>query len=76
MILVDTFARLHLKGESRQYWLGYFWWILEPMLYVGVFYLVFETLLQNRQPDFLYFLWLGSSFSFGFQKVLTSLLMH
>ena len=68
MVLVDTLARLHLKGESRQYWLGYFWWILEPMLYVGVFYLVFETLLQNRQPDFLYFLMVGKLVFIWFSK--------
>ena len=68
MILVDTFARLQLKGESRQYWLGYFWWILEPMLYVGVFYLVFEKLLQTRQPDFLYFLMVGKLVFIWFSK--------
>jgi lipopolysaccharide transport system permease protein len=68
IILVDTFARLHLKGEARQYWLGYFWWILEPMLYVGVFYLVFEKLLQNRQPDFLYFLMVGKLVFIWFSK--------
>ena len=68
MILVDTFARLHLKGESRQYLLGYFWWIIEPMLYVGVFYLVFEKLLQSRQPDFLYFLMVGKLVFIWFSK--------
>ena len=68
MILVDTFARLQLKGESRQYWLGYLWWILEPMLYVGVFYLVFEKLLETRQPDFLYFLMVGKLVFIWFSK--------
>ena len=33
--------------------------MLEPLLYVGVFYLVFEILLDSRQPDFLYFLMVG-----------------
>ena len=59
MTLIDTLARLHLKGEARRYALGYLWWIVEPMLYVAVFYLVFEKLLQSRQPDFLYFLMVG-----------------
>lgn len=66
--LVDTMARFHLKGEARQYFLGYFWWILEPLLYVAVFYIVFEKLLQNRQPDFLYFLIVGKLSFIWFSK--------
>lgn len=68
MILVDTLARLHLKGEARRYALGYLWWIVEPMLYVAVFYIVFELLLQNRQPDFLYFLMVGKIVFIWFSK--------
>jgi len=67
-ILVDTLARFHLKGEARQYFLGYLWWILEPLLYVAVFYIVFEKLLQNRQPEFLYFLMVGKVSFIWFSK--------
>ena len=66
--LVDTLARFHLKGESRQYLLGYLWWVLEPLLYVAVFYLVFEILLGSRQPDFLYFLMVGKLTFIWFSK--------
>lgn len=66
--LVDTMARFHLKGEARQYFLGYLWWILEPLLYVAVFYIVFEKLLQTRQPDFLYFLIVGKLSFIWFSK--------
>ena len=68
LTLVDTMARFHLKGEARQYFLGYLWWILEPLLYVAVFYVVFEKLLQNRQPDFLYFLIVGKLSFIWFSK--------
>ena len=68
LTLVDTMARFHLKGEARQYLLGYLWWILEPLLYVAVFYVVFEKLLQNRQPDFLYFLIVGKLSFIWFSK--------
>ena len=68
MTLVDTLARLHLKGGARRYALGYLWWILEPVLYVAVFYIVFEKLLQNRQPDFLYFLMVGKLVFIWFSK--------
>ena len=66
--LVDTLARFHLKGESRQYFIGYLWWVLEPLLYVGVFYLVFDILLNSRQPDFLYFLIVGKVTFIWFSK--------
>ena len=66
--LIDTLARLHLKGEARRYALGYLWWIVEPMLYVAVFYIVFEKLLQNRQPDFLHFLMVGKLVFIWFSK--------
>lgn len=68
MTLIDTLARLHLTGEARRYALGYLWWIVEPMLYVAVFYLVFEKLLQSRQPDFLYFLMVGKLVFIWFSK--------
>ena len=68
MILVDTLARLHLKGEASRYLLGYLWWLLEPMLYVAVFYVVFEKLLQSRQADFLYFLMVGKLVFIWFSK--------
>ena len=66
--LVDTLARFHLKGESRQYFLGYLWWVLEPLLYVAVFYLVFDILPGSHQPDFLYFLMVGKLTFIWFSK--------
>jgi lipopolysaccharide transport system permease protein len=66
--LIDTLARFHLKAEARRFGLGYLWWILEPMLYVGVFYLVFVLFLGNRQPDFLVFLAVGKLAFIWFSK--------
>ena len=66
--LVDTLARFQLKAEARRFALGYVWWFLEPMLYVGVFYLVFDQLLDARQPDFLVFLAVGKLTFIWFSK--------
>lgn len=66
--LVDTVARFQLKAEARRFALGYVWWFLEPMLYVGVFYLVFDQLLDRRQPDFLVFLAVGKLTFIWFSK--------
>ena len=78
--LVDTLARFQLTAEARRFALGYVWWFLEPMLYVGVFYLVFDQLLGTRQPDFLVFLavgkltfiWFSKSVNQAAQSLLTS----
>lgn len=71
MILLDTLARFRLRAESRRYYLGYLWWILEPVLYVVLFYIVFEVLLNNRQPDFLVFLMVGKIAFIWFSKSVT-----
>ena len=68
LTLIDTLARFHLRGEARQFSLGYFWWFLEPALYITVFYVVFQLLLDRRQPDFLYFLTVGKLVFVWFSK--------
>ena len=68
LTLIHTLARFHLKGEARQFYLGYFWWLLEPALYIAVFYVVFQLLLDNRQPDFVYFLAVGKLTFIWFSK--------
>ena len=68
LTLIDTLARFHLRGEARQFYLGYLWWLLEPALYVAVFYIVFQLLLESRQPDYLYFLAVGKLTFIWFSK--------
>ena len=68
LTLIDTLARFHLRGEARQFYLGYLWWLLEPALYVAVFYIVFHLLLESRQPDYLYFLAVGKLTFIWFSK--------
>ena len=66
--LIDTLARFRLRAEARRFGLGYLWWILEPLLYVGVFYLVFVLFLGNREPGFLFFLAVGKLTFIWFSK--------
>jgi len=67
-LLIDTLARFALKADARRYFFGYFWWVLEPLLYVSVFYLVFYQLLGTQQPDFLAFLVVGKLAFIWFSK--------
>ncbi len=66
--LADTMARMSLRAEASRYFLGYIWWILEPMLWVAVFYVVFKVLLQTGRADFLVFLMCGKLAFIWFSK--------
>ncbi|EED30587.1 hypothetical protein NOR53_501 [gamma proteobacterium NOR5-3] len=67
-MLVDEMARMSLKADASRFYLGYLWWVLEPLLYVAVFYVVFEVLLGTRRPDFLVFLMCGKLTFIWFSK--------
>jgi len=69
--LVDIMARMSLRADATKMLLGYVWWILEPMLYVGVLYVVFTLILTNRHPDFLMFLMTGKLAFVWFSKSVT-----
>jgi lipopolysaccharide transport system permease protein len=40
-------AQSEMKAEVSTYYLNYFWWILEPMLFMTVLYVIFGVLFQN-----------------------------
>jgi lipopolysaccharide transport system permease protein len=70
-ILVDQMARMSLKADASRYFLGYVWWLLEPLIFVGVFYLVFELLLGTPTDNFLIFLICGKFCFIWFSKSVT-----
>ncbi len=57
--LVWTKARLNLKSEASQNHLRYLWWILDPVLYMTVFYIVFGLLMERGGPGFIAYLLTG-----------------
>lgn len=57
--LVWTKARLNLKSEASQNHLRYLWWILDPVLYMTVFYIVFGILMERGGPGFIAYLLTG-----------------
>jgi len=67
--LIDIQARMLLKGDASKFVLGYFWWFLEPLLWVGVFYVVFNLILDSRKGgDFILFLACGKFAFIWFSK--------
>jgi lipopolysaccharide transport system permease protein len=57
--LVLTKVRLNLKAEASKSYLSYAWWILEPALFVMVFYVVFGIFLDRGTENFVVFLLCG-----------------
>jgi lipopolysaccharide transport system permease protein len=70
--LIDVQARMALKAEAAKLYLSYVWWVLEPMLYVAVFYFVFSYLLDRGGANFLIFLLCGKVPYLWFSKSVMS----
>ena len=69
--LIDIQARMALRADASRYFFGYLWWLLEPLLFVGVFYVVFNVILDSRRADFLAFLMCGKLAFIWFSKSVT-----
>jgi lipopolysaccharide transport system permease protein len=54
-------AIANIRAESSKYYLSFLWWILQPIMLMGLYYLVFAVILERRTPDFVAFLLVGIS---------------
>jgi lipopolysaccharide transport system permease protein len=52
-------AALNLRAEGAKYYLGILWWVIEPVLYLAVFYVVFEMGLRQGGDGYVSFLLCG-----------------
>lgn len=48
-----------LKAEAERTYLGVVWWIIDPLLSMAIYYLVFGVFLQRGTEDFVVFLLIG-----------------
>ncbi len=48
-----------LKAKHRNTWLGYFWWLLDPLLNVVVYYFLVVVVMGRGGPDYPAFLVIG-----------------
>jgi lipopolysaccharide transport system permease protein len=60
--LVRYRAYVDLKSESARSYLGMLWWILDPLMYLAIYYLVFGVVLQRGGEGFVGFLLCGLVF--------------
>lgn len=75
--LLDMKARMALRSEASKLYLSYLWWVLEPMLWVMMFYFVFEILLGTGRDIFFLmcgkipFLWFSKSVNGGSNSIVS-----
>lgn len=57
LILYKTYADLH--AEAAKTYINYLWWVVDPLLSMLVFYVVFDLMFQRGDEDFVAFLLIG-----------------
>ncbi|ROS01846.1 lipopolysaccharide transport system permease protein [Sinobacterium caligoides] len=57
--LIYTKARLNVKAENSLNKLSYAWLLIEPLLFMGVYYIVFGILLHSKTDNFVIYLLTG-----------------
>lgn len=70
--LVAIKVRFNLRSEAAQSYLSYAWWLLEPLLFMLVFYVVFKIFLHRGTENFVSFLLCGVVPWLWFQKSVTN----
>jgi len=60
LLLFKTEA--NLRTEVSKYYLNYLWWVIEPVLTMGVFYIIFGIFMNRGTEHFVAFLLAGLTF--------------
>ncbi len=68
IILYRTYAEL--KSEAQRTYIGVLWWIIEPILFMLIFYFIFGVLLQRGTENFVPFLLIGLTLWHWFQATI------
>ena len=51
-------AMAELKAENTRHYAGYLWWILTPILHLGVYYIIFSWF-RKQDENYVAFLFIG-----------------
>jgi lipopolysaccharide transport system permease protein len=73
--LIFTKVAANLQTEVSRDYLSYLWWILEPILHMMVYYLVFSFLLRRGTEDYVVFLLTGLIPYFWFDRTVSHSMM-
>lgn len=70
--LIWVKASFNLRSEASVNYLSYAWWIIEPLLHMVVYYVVFSFLLAREGITMLLFYLQGLFHGYGSPKQLTT----
>jgi lipopolysaccharide transport system permease protein len=70
--LVVYKVRFNLRSEAAESYLSYAWWVLEPLLNLAIYYIVFDILLNRGGGGFVSFLLCGIVPFLWFSKSVTN----
>jgi len=59
LTLVFYLTYAELKSESKKFFVSYLWWIVEPVVNMAVYYVVFGVLLNRGTDNYIAFLLIG-----------------
>ena len=57
LILYKTYA--DIRADTAHTYVGYLWWLIDPLVAMATYYVVFGLFLQTRTEDFIPFLLIG-----------------
>lgn len=69
LILYKTLA--DLRAEAAKTYIGFLWWVFDPLIFMAIFYVVFGLLLKRSTADFVPFLLIGLVSWRWFQNTIT-----
>ena len=69
LILYKTYA--DLRTETEKTYIGFLWWVIDPIIFMAIFYVVFGLLLNRGTADFVAFLLIGLVAWRWFQNTVT-----
>ena len=72
------YTQAKLESESSRNYIGYLWWIIDPLLSVAIYYFIFKVLLKRGEENYIEFLFIGlicwKWFSLSLKKSASSIL--
>ena len=69
LILYKTYA--DLRTETEKTYIGFLWWVIDPIIFMAIFYVVFGLLLNRGTADYIAFLLIGLVVWRWFQNTVT-----
>ena len=70
--LVKVKIQMNLKSEASKHQLNYIWWLLEPALFIAIYYVIFGVFLNARSENFIAFLICGKIPFLWFSRSVTN----